>query len=227
MARIIKTKQWQNDAAFKKLARKKRLLKKRVDTAQGLADVPGFENLDLSKMPDFVSLVKHNRWQLHAKAASLNLAVTQKRSHRSKPNNLQEFTGQSDTYLAISRAALKIYSTGNPITATACADIVKALNIHKSSVYRYLREAVEAGILVELKNEGNVTAYEYSDEASEEQFDNLLELIFDPATFDYVQALHRIYGSARMYLDESYRRDKSATEYLLSLVDDDEENPDE
>ena len=78
MARIIKTKQWQNDAAFKKLARKKRLLKKRVDTAQGLADVPGFENLDLSKMPDFVSLVKHNRWQLHAKAASLNLAVTQK-----------------------------------------------------------------------------------------------------------------------------------------------------
>jgi hypothetical protein len=227
MARIIKTKQWQNDAAFKKLARKKRLLKKRVDTAQGLADVPGFENLDLSKMPDFVSLVKHNRWQLHAKAASLNLAVTQKRSHRSKPNNLQEFTGQSDTYLAISRAALKIYSTGNPITATACADIVRALNIHKSSVYKYLREAVENGILVELKNEGNVTAYEYSDEASEEQFDNLLELIFDPATFDYVQALHRIYGSARMYLDESYRRDKSATEYLLSLVDDDEENPDE
>ena len=227
MTKVIKPEKWHTDKAIEKLQKKKRLLKKRVDTAQGLANVPGFENLDLSKMPDFVSLVKHNRWQLHAKAASLNLAVTQKRSHRSKPNNLQEFTGQSDTYLAISRAALKIYSTGNPITATACADIVRALNIHKSSVYKYLRDAVENGILVELKNEGNVTAYEYSDEASEEQFDNLLELIFDPATFDYVQALHRIYGSARMYLDESYRRDKSATEYLLSLVDDDEENPDE
>ena len=223
MTKVIKVKKWRNDAAFEKLQKKKRLLKKRVDTAQGLANYAGFENLDLSQMPDFVALVKHNRWQLHAKAASLNLAVTQKRSHLKKPNNLQKFTGQSDTYLAISRAALKIYSTGNPITATACAEIVKPLNIHKSSVYRYLREAVEAGILVEHKNEGNVTAYEYSDEASEEQFDNLLELIFDPATFEYVQALHRVYGSARMYLDESYRRNKSATEYLLSLVDDDEE----
>jgi uncharacterized protein YaaR (DUF327 family) len=227
MTKVIKPKKWQNDAAFEKLQKKKRLLKKRVDTAQGLVDVPGFENLDLSKMPDFVSLVKHNRWQLHAKAASLNLFVTQKRSHQSTPNNLQEFTGQSDTYLAISRAALKIYSTGNPITATACADIVKALNIHKSSVYRYLREAVEAGVLVEVKNDGNVAAYEYTEQAEEEQFDNLLELIFDPSTFEYVQAMHRIYGSARMYLNQSYRRNKSATEYLLSLVDDDEEEPKE
>ena len=228
MTKVIKPTKWQKDAAFEKLARKKRLLKKRAHTAQGLANVLGFENLDLSQMPDFVALVKTNRWALHAKAASLNLAVTQKRSHLNKPNNLQEFTGQSDTYLAISRAALKIYSTGNPITATACANIVGALNIHKSSVYKYLREAVEAGVLVEVKNDGNVTAYEYTEQASEEQFDNLLELIFDPATFEYVQAFHRIYGSARMYLDKSYRRDTSATEFLLSLVDDDdEEEPNE
>lgn len=228
MGRVIKTKQWQNDAAFEKLAKKKRLLKKRQHTAQGLANVPDFENLDLSKMPDFVGMVKHNRWALHAKAASLNLNVTQKRSHGSKPNDMQRFTGQSDTYLAISRAALKIYSTGNPITAVACAEIVKPLNIHKTSVYKYLRDAVEAGMLVEVKNDGNVTAFEYTEQASEEQFDNLLELIFDPATFEYVQAMHRIYGSARMYLDKSYRRDASATEYLLSLVDDDnQEKPDE
>ena len=228
MGRVIKTKQWKNDAAFEKLAKKKRLLKKRVDTAQGLAKIPGFEDLDLSKMPDFVGMVKHHRWALHAKAASLNLAVTQKRSHGAKPNDMQRFTGQSDTYLAISRAALKVFSTGNPITAVACAEIVRPLNIHKTSVYKYLRDAVEAGMLVEVKNDGNVTAFEYTEQASEEQFDNLLELIFVPVTFEYVQAMHRIYGSARMYLDKSYRRDASATEYLLSLVDDDDqEKPDE
>ena len=225
MTKVIKPKKWHTDKALKKLQKKKRLLKKRQHTAQGLANIPGFENLDLSTMPDFVGMVKHNRWALHARAASLNLAVTQKRSHRSKPNNLQKFTGQSDTYLAISRAALKIFSTGNPVTATACAEIVKPLNIHKTSVYKYLRDAVEAGVLVEVKNDGNVAAYEYTEQAEEEQFDNLLELIFDPSTFEYVQAMHRIYGSARMYLDQSYRRDKSATEYLLSLVDDDEEEP--
>ena len=228
MGRVIKTKQWKNDAAFEKLAKKKRLLKKRVDTAQGLAKIPGIEDLDLSKMPDFVGMVKHHRWALHAKAASLNLAVTQKRSHGAKPNDMQRFTGQSDTYLAISRAALKVFSTGNPITAVACSEIVRPLNIHKTSVYKYLRDAVEQGMLVEVKNDGNVTAYEYTEQASQEQFDNLLELIFDPTTFEYVQAMHRIYGSARMYLDKSYRRDASATEFLLSLVDDeDEENPDE
>jgi hypothetical protein len=232
MSEVIKPTQWREKAGFEELAReklerKKRLLKKRQNTAQGLVNVPGFEHLDLSKMPDFVGMVKNHRWTLHAKAASLNLAVTQKRSHATKPNNMQRFTGQSDTYLAISRAALKIYATGNPITAAGCCEIVKPLNIHRTSVYKYLRDAVEQGILVELKNEGNVTAYEYSDQASEEQFDNLLELIFDPTTFEYVQAMHRIYGSARMYLDKSYRRDASATEFLLSLVDvDDEENPD-
>lgn len=223
MTKVIKPKKWHTDKALKKLQKKKRLLKKRQHTAQGLANIPGFENLDLSTMPDFVGMVKHNRWALHAKAASLNLAVTQKRSHRSKPNDLQKFTGQSDTYLAISRAALKIFSTGNPVTATACAEIVKPLNIHKTSVYKYLRDAVEAEILVEVKNDGNVAAYEYTEQAKEEQFDNLLELIFDPSTFEYVQAMHRIYGSARMYLDKSYRRDASATEFLLSLLDDDDE----
>ena len=228
MTKVIKPEKWQTDKAIKKLQKKKRLLKKRQHTAQGLANVPGFENLDLSTMPDFVGMVKHNRWALHAKAASLNLAVTQKRSHGAKPNDMQRFTGQSDTYLAISRAALKIFSTGNPVTATACAEIVKPLNIHKTSVYKYLRDAVEAEILVEVKNSGNVTAYEYTEQAEEEQFDNLLELIFDPATFEYVRAMHRIYGSARMYLDNSYRRGVSATEYLLSLVDDDDnEKPDE
>ena len=227
MSEVIKPTQWQEEAAIERLAIKKQNLQKRQDTALGLANVPGFENLDLSKMPDFVALLKANRWAVHAKAASLNLAVTQKRSHASKPNNMQRFTGQSDTYLAISRAALKIYSTGNPITATACAEIVKPLNIHKTSVYKYLRDAVEAEILVEVKNSGNVTAYEYSQQASEEQFDNLLELIFNPITFEYVQALHRIYASARMCLDSSFRRDETTTEYLLSLVDDEEEKPDE
>jgi len=210
---------WDNQAQYL-VRKKKRLLKKRYDNANKLKSTPTFENLDLSKMPDLMSIIKANRWQLHAKAAALNLAVTQKRSHSFKPNDLQQFTGQSDTYLAISRAALVVYSTGNPITAAACANIVSALDIHKTSVYRYLREAVDAGLYKETENEGGVTAYEFTQESSEQQFDNLLELIFDPVTFAYVQALHRIYGMVRMQSDKSYRSFETAMETLLTLVDD-------
>ena len=226
MPKVIRTKKFAERTAIDRLAIKKQRLLKRQNTAQGLTKVPGFENLDLSKMPDLVSFIKANRWNLHAKAASLNLHVVQKRHHSTTPNNMQRFTGQSDTYLAISRAALKIYATGNPITVVGCASILKPLNIHKTSIYRYFRDAVDSGIMEETKNDGNVTAYKYKAEASEEQFDNLLELIFNPSTFEYVQAMHRVYSTARMYLDSSHRRDETTTEFLLSLVDDEDEvNP--
>lgn len=223
MSQHIKSNQqdtWDKSQAQERVAKKKKLLKKRYDTAQALKSTPTFESLDLSQMPDLMSILKANRWQLHSKAAALNLAVTQKRSHSSKPNDMQKFTGQSDTYLAISRAALIVYSTGNPITAAGCANIVRSLDIHKTSVYKYLREAVDVGLYKETKNDGGVTAYEFTEEASEQQFDNLLELIFNPITFAYVQALHRIYGLVRMQGDKSYRSHETAMETLLTLVDD-------
>ena len=112
-----------------------------------------------------------------------------------------------------------IYATGNSITAAGCTDIVKGVNIHRASVYKYLKDAVAAGIYEETTNEAGVKCYNFSASASEEQFENLLELIFNPVTFDFVQAMHRIYGAARVGLNKDFRRDTSMAEYFLDLIE--------
>ena len=211
------------DKMLSRLKRKQKILEKRKKIALGLTKTPGFEELDLSRMPDLLALIKTNRWSLHARAAEFNLNIAKRRSHLTQRSDLQSFTGQSDTYLAISRAALMIYATGNSITAAGCTDIVKGVNIHRASVYKYLKDAVASGIYEETTNEAGVKCYNLSASASDEQFENLLELIFNPITFDFVQAMHRIYGAARLGLNKDFRRDTSMAEYFLDLVEDKED----
>ena len=211
------------DKMLSRLKRKQKILEKRKKIALGLTKTPGFEELDLSRMPDLLALIKTNRWSLHARAAEFNLNIAKRRSHLTQRSDLQSFTGQSDTYLAISRAALMIYATGNSITAAGCTNIVKGVNIHRASVYKYLKDAVAAGIYEETTNEAGVKCYNLSASASDEQFENLLELIFNPITFDFVQAMHRIYGAARLGLNKDFRRDTSMAEYFLDLVEDKED----
>jgi len=207
------------DKIIDRLKSKQKRLVKRGTIAQGLNDTPGFENLDLSKMPDLLALIKANRWSLHARSAELNLSIAKRRSYLTKPSNLQRFTGQSETYLSCARAALMIYASGNLITASGVTRLVRPVNIHRASVYKFLRDAVESGIYEEVENEGGAKAYKYTEQASEEQFENLLELIFNPVTFDYVQALHRIYGATRIGLNNEFRRDPSSTEIAMGLLD--------
>ncbi|MDB3954068.1 hypothetical protein N9452_09335 [Alphaproteobacteria bacterium] len=211
------------DKMLSRLKRKQKILEKRKKIALGLTKTPGFEELDLSRMPDLLALIKTNRWSLHARAAEFNLNIAKRRSHLTQRSDLQSFTGQSDTYLAISRAALMIYATGNSITAAECTNIVKGVNIHRASVYKYLKDAVAAGIYEETTNDAGVKCYNLSASASEEQFENLLELIFNPITFDFVQAMHRIYGAARVGLNKDFRRDTSMAQYFLDLVEDKED----
>jgi len=209
------------DEIINRLKYKQTLVAKRGSIAHGLSDTPGFEDLDLSKMPDLLTLIKANRWNLHGRAAELNLNISKRRSHLTQPSNLQRFSGQSDTYLSCTRAALMIYSGGSLITAAGICRIVEGVNIHRATVYRFLRDAVDSGIYEEVENDGGAKAYRYTDLASEEQFENLLELIFNPVTFHYVQSLHRIYGATRMGLDSEFRREPTSTEVFLDMLDED------
>jgi len=209
------------DKIINRLRYKQKLLAKRAGIAQGLSQTPGFENLDLSKLPDLLTLIKANRWNLHGRAAELNLNISKRRNHLTQPSNLQRFSGQSDTYLSCTRAALMIYSGGSLITAAGICRIVKGVNIHRATVYKFLRDAVDGGIYEEVENDGGAKAYRYTDLASEDQFENLLELIFNPVTFHYVQSLHRIYGMTRLSLNSEFRREPTSTESFLDMLDED------
>jgi len=171
------------------LAQKAARTRRRRRLVQNANLAPRFADLKHSDCNELFANLKQLRWRLHHATTSYNLSVAQRRRHN-PVNKYMSFAGQNTTSLTLSRLCLKRYSKNEEITSASIIEDALDYNIGRTTVFEFFNAAVTEGLFV--KREPN--SYDYTEEALDHQFENLVSLLFDPETWNLYKNLELAYS---------------------------------
>jgi len=174
---------------FKGISEKAETAKRRKKIIKESKLAPRFEGIDNNNCHELLATLKQLRWRLHHATTSYNLSVSQRRRH-SKTDKYMSFAGQNTQHLTLSRICLQAYCRGQKIETHAVIEGAVDYNISRSTVYDFFTAAVAEGVFVKF-DKGE---YEYTEEALDHQFDNMLSLLCDQNTWRLYRNLELAYG---------------------------------
>ena len=174
---------------FEVIATKAQKTKQRRKIIRGSKLAPRFEGIDDNNCYELLATLKQLRWRLHHATTSYNLSVSQRRRH-STTDKYMSFAGQNTQHLTLSRICLQTYSRGKKIETHAVIEEAVDYNISRSPVYDFFAAAVAEGVFVK----ADKGEYEYTEEALDHQFDNMLALLCDENTWRLYKNLELAYG---------------------------------
>jgi len=183
-------------------------------------DLPDkFEGLADCDADEIFAVIKSLRWKIHKAATEYNLSVAQRRRHAPRDKYML-FAGRNTTSLTLSRICLRTHCSGDAIEAQSLVEAAEKYEISRGRVYRFLKDAVDEGIILP-SNQG---VYAYTEEALEHQFENLLRLLCNPKTHELYKMLRLSYGlleaAALQHDNDGYRESNPTTlSRVLKLVD--------
>jgi len=172
------------------LAQKAARTRRRKRLVQNANLAPRFADLKYSECNELFACLKQLRWRLHHATTSYNLSVAQRRRHN-LVSKYMIFAGESTTSLTLSRLCLKRYCKNDEISSTKIIEDAADFNIVRSTVFEFFKAAVEEGVFV--KREPNY--YDYTEEAIDHQFENLINLLFNSETWNLYKNLELAYGA--------------------------------
>tara|TARA_B100000519_G_C14216690_1_gene425332 strand:- start:405 stop:1082 length:678 start_codon:yes stop_codon:yes gene_type:complete len=172
------------------LAKKAARTRRRRRLVQNARLAPRFDGLKDSDCAELFAGLKQLRWRLHHATTSYNLSVAQRRRHN-PVNSFMVFAGQNTNYLTLSRMCLKRYSKNEEISSTAIIEHAADHNIGRTTVFEFFNSATEEGVFV--KREPNY--YDYTEAALDNQFENLVSLLFNSETWNFYKNLELAYGA--------------------------------
>ena len=100
------------------------------------------------------------------------------------------FAGQNTNYLTLSRLCLKRYSKNEEISSTKIIEDAADHNIGRTTVFEFFNAAVKEGVFV--KREPNF--YDYTEAALDNQFENLVNTLFNSETWHFYKNLELAYN---------------------------------
>jgi hypothetical protein len=174
---------------FKGIADTAERTKQRRKIIRGSNLAPRFEGIDNSDCHELLATLKQLRWRLHHATTSYNLSVSQRRRH-STTDKYMSFAGQNTQHLTLSRICLQKYCRGKKIETNAVIEEAVDYNLSRTAVYDFFTAAVAESVFVKT-DKGE---YEYTEEALDHQFDNMLSLLCDQNTWRLYRNLELAYG---------------------------------
>ena len=205
------------------LKRKSNNLRRRQDFLATCNLPEKFKGLKNADAGEIFAVLKSLRWRIHSATTKYNLSVAQRRRH-SPRDKYMSFAGQNTTSLTLSRICLSMYCEGYSIKAQMLVDRAKKYHISRGRVYSFLAEAVDEGVF----QPSDAGVYNYTDEALEHQFENMLRTVFNPETHELYKMLSLSYGlleAAAMQSDgdTAFRKtSKTTLQRVMKLVDDED-----
>ena len=180
-------------AAKKKLKqaalRKKQKMDRRKELLVDFSSLDLFRDLHKSDHLEVFGLLRKERWRLHSAAMRHNLEVTRRRTVDT-PNETMKFAGCNTSHLTLFRLMMVMWSEGDFIETNELCIRAQEYGYEKSSVNAFLSDCMNEKILVRIRR----GVYELPENVDEDQWENLLCLIFDGTTYEFVTQMNRVYS---------------------------------
>ena len=169
--------------------RKKKKVERRKELLVDFSSLDRFRDLHKSDHLEVFGLLRKERWRLHAAALKHNLAVSRRRTVNT-PNETMKFAGSNPSHLTLFRLIVCMWAEGDLIETNELYVRAQDWNYGKSTVNNFLADCLSEKILVRIRK----GVFEISEDVIEDHWENLLCLIFNKTTYEFVTQMNRVYS---------------------------------